>query len=271
MVQNIAGMLAKQVRLSIHARDAQPSLPCQPPLVMLHLMKSTAFLCAGLAGIVALTSCRKRNDSATDTEDSTASRMREQREIEEVPVPDFTAAVKDPQFLAAIKEAAALLGAQPAPLEGQESSLGGFSFDVPEAKIEAILFKAHTNFLAKGCYLFRYHQSFNIGGQPDKAGLLPTTDKYAVIAAMQTDGANADVYTADIIKWLKELEAEQPFVLTGVGFDYLEGNFTAPLKDPRGLARRMYKFCPDIVDQGTGTVEKLAKELQRGRLYFWWD
>jgi len=235
-------------------------------------MKTLATLVsAGVAVALALTACSKRSNSTSEAADTTDSTMHEQREIEEVPVPDFTAASKDQKFLQAVKEAATLLGSQPKPLEGQESALGGFSFDVPQARIEAFLFKAHTNFLAKGCYLFRYDQSFNIGGQPDKVGLLPTTDKYAVIAAMQTDGANADVYTADIIKWLKELESEQPFVLTGVGFDYLEGNFTAPLKDPKGLAKRMYRFCPDIVDQGVGTVEKLARELQKGRLYFWWD
>ncbi len=55
------------------------------------------------------------------------------------------------------------------------------------------------------------------------------------------------------------------------GFDYMEGFFTAPVKDPEALARRMYQFCPDIVDQGVGTVNKLARELRNGSLYFWWD
>ena len=81
-------------------------------------------------------------------------------------------------------------------------------------------------------------------------------------AATQLDALSARV---------KELEADQPFVLTGIGFDYMEGHFTTPVKDPGGLAIRMYQFCPDIVDQGVGTVEKLAAELQNGSLYFWWD
>jgi hypothetical protein len=33
----------------------------------------------------------------------------------------------------------------------------------------------------------------------------------------------------------------------------------------------MYQFCPDIVDQGVDTVSKLAQELKKGSLYFWWD
>jgi len=34
----------------------------------------------------------------------------------------------------------------------------------------------------------------------------------------------------------------------------------------------MYEFCPDIVDQGCGDVQTLAKDLKKTqRLYFWWD
>lgn len=44
------------------------------------------------------------------------------------------------------------------------------------------------------------------------------------------------------------------------------------MTEPRALAEQMYEFCPDIVDQGVGTVEKLARELKSsGRLFFWWD
>lgn len=190
------------------------------------------------------------------------------------PKPDFSAAAADPRFQQARNEAAALLGARPQPLtlnyQGGEVA-GGVSFDVPHDKAENILLQAHTDFLDKGFYLFRYEQSFGIGGDPDKVGLLPTGDKYAVMAAMDTNGDNYGIGAAGVIAWMKELEAEQPYVLTGIGFDYMEGRFTTPLKDPSGLAERMYQFCPDIVDQGVGSVGKLAEELQKGALYFWWD
>jgi hypothetical protein len=193
---------------------------------------------------------------------------------EPVPKPDFSDAAKSPAFQQAIKDAAVLLGAQPQPLHSQaenEEIKGGVSFDVPKEKIEAILRQAHTNFLARGFYLFRYDQNFGISGQPDKVGLLPTTDKYAVMAALDTNGDNYSIGTAGVIAWMKELEQEQPYVLTGIGFDYMEGYFTGPVKDPDALAKRMYQFCPDIVDQGVETVGKLARELQKGSLYFWWD
>ena len=38
------------------------------------------------------------------------------------------------------------------------------------------------------------------------------------------------------------------------------------------LARQQYLFCNDIVDQGVGDVESLAKTLLYSPVwYFWWD
>jgi hypothetical protein len=38
------------------------------------------------------------------------------------------------------------------------------------------------------------------------------------------------------------------------------------------LAQHLYEFCPDIVDQGCGSVDALADELaMTGRLVLWWD
>jgi uncharacterized protein DUF4253 len=89
---------------------------------------------------------------------------------------------------------------------------------------------------------------------------------------MGTNGANYDIGPDSIVAWLTALEREQPFVLTGIGFDWVSGRFTTPLADPDGLAQRFNAFCPDIVTQGTGTVAVLARELKRSReLYCWWD
>ena len=65
---------------------------------------------------------------------------------------------------------------------------------------------------------------------------------------------------------------EQPFTITRIRHDGMDGSFTSEIKAPAELAQRMYEFCPDIVDQGTMTVERLATSLEKERrLYFWWD
>lgn len=226
-----------------------------------------------IVAVVLLGGC-DRGDEETSGEDPTAGLPEKYKSQAPVPGPDFREPAKAAAFQQAIKDASALLGAQPQPLDtpAEDRDLsGGVSFDVPEAKVKKLLRKAHADFLAKGFYLFRHDQGFGIDGRPDKVGLLPTADKYAVIAAMGTNGDNFNIGTAGVIAWLRDLEGEQPFVLTGIGFDHLEGHFTSKVKDPRALARRMYQFCPDIVDQGVGSLGKLADELRNGTLYFWWD
>ena len=60
--------------------------------------------------------------------------------------------------------------------------------------------------------------------------------------------------------------------LIGVGFDHVEARFTGRVADPHAMAERLYKFCPDIVHQGTGSVAELASELRRLDTFFcWWD
>ena len=43
-------------------------------------------------------------------------------------------------------------------------------------------------------------------------------------------------------------------------------------EDALALAAEMYAYCPDIVDQGVGTLPKLSASLMASDWwYFWWD
>lgn len=102
--------------------------------------------------------------------------------------------------------------------------------------------------------------------------LVPSANQYAILAALGTNGMNYDLTTIDVIRWLRKMEQEAPFVIDGVGHDKVEGRFLNPVADVKSMAKKMYKFCPDIVDQGCGTVKRLAAELERThRFFFWWD
>jgi Domain of unknown function (DUF4253) len=47
------------------------------------------------------------------------------------------------------------------------------------------------------------------------------------------------------------------------------------LEQPKNLgffARAVYDFCPDVVDQGVGTIENLEQTIAESKqVYLWWD
>src|SRR5688572_15639358 len=129
--------------------------------------------------IVVLSGCERRDAEESETTETLPAKYKSQ---EPVPSPDFSDAAKTPSFRQAIRDASALLGAEPQGLESQVETgkiVGGVSFDVPQQKVNDLLRKAHATFLARGFYLFRYDPNYGIGGSPDKIALLPTADKYA--------------------------------------------------------------------------------------------
>ncbi|HEX5223390.1 MAG TPA: ankyrin repeat domain-containing protein [Verrucomicrobiae bacterium] len=197
---------------------------------------------------------------------------RKHKEPVEVAIPDFRKRAKKPEYQKAIEDLATITGKRAKPVTNEErNSLNGcVSFQVLTETADKILKEHHEKFLKRGCYLFKSNRGYTSG--KDTLTLLPTTNRAEVLAAFQTNGANCDIYTSDIIRWLDELEKTQPFVMTGAGFDWCEGRFAKPVVDSKKLAKQMYEFCPDIVDQGTGDVSRLALELKKTqRFFFWWD
>ena len=180
-------------------------------------------------------------------------------------------------FPGAVRALERLAGSAASPLTGIDT-LGrvvptpGFAVGVRAARAEGLVAGAQQRFLDRGFYLFRSEQHFGIRNAPDRVALFPRADPFEILRLMGTNGANYGIGSDSIVAWLRALGRDQPFVLTGIGFDWVEGRFTTDLRDPAALARRFYSFCPDIVDQGTETIAALVDELRRSRhLYCWWD
>ena len=181
---------------------------------------------------------------------------------------DFTERSQSPEFQNSLGMLSNELGLR---FTALDAIAGGVQATASYSSVEQNLVSWHQAALKHGAFLFRIDCNFDIANQPDVLAVLPTTDKYEVLQAVGTDGVNLDIDNAEVIAWLRTMEEQNPFTLTGAGLDFLEGHFVTPPQNADALAKRMYEFCPDIVDQGTGTVEALADELAKGKLYFWWD
>ena len=150
-----------------------------------------------------------------------------------------------------------------------DKNVNGIQFSVSQDNRERFVTKLQ-NLLNDDFIVYFSEQHF--GHQPDEITVLESSDKYDALRFEGCNGVNYGVHPEDIICYLEELEKTNPFILTGVGFDFVQGNFLSPPSNVEGLAQSMYEFCPDIVDQGTEDIEGLIEELKNSNsFYFWWD
>jgi hypothetical protein len=105
--------------------------------------------------------------------------------------------------------------------------------------------------------------------------LIPTRNDWEVPAYLRWGDWNAcpppEYHVSALRSWHDRYGAE----LVGINGDTM--NLRAARK-PAGrdealaLAHEQYRYCPDIVDQGTGTISALAATLMSSDWwYFWWD
>ena len=102
---------------------------------------------------------------------------------------------------------------------------------------------------------------------------IPTAKPYEVFAWVPFGGWNECPEPADMIKAARYWYEKHGAIPAVIGHDTLE--LTAkPLDRDTAMAVAMeqYALCPDIVDQGVGTVGALAHSLSQSAVwFFWWD
>lgn len=177
--------------------------------------------------------------------------------------PDLSSALNNSDYLEAVAQVEKWCGSRAVPLD---YAPGVFLFHI-DSRSDFDFESARQAITSKGFTLVWTDTLNHL-----EVGLFPTDDPLLALRAMGTNGANFDLSPDHVAKWLRELYAEHPFEITGLETDVVDGRFLAELPNTRKLAKRMYEFCPDVVDQGTGSVAALARVLKETRrLYFWWD
>jgi hypothetical protein len=118
--------------------------------------------------------------------------------------------------------------------------------------------------------VFKSEQNFGDG--PDRVAVLRSSDRYDALRTMGTNGTNYDIDTDSIITRLREWDRRYGLTLVGAGDDWVELEVGRAPSDWLALAHEIHELCPDVVDQGTETVEALAAELEKSRhIFLWWD
>ena len=78
--------------------------------------------------------------------------------------------------------------------------------------------------------------------------------------------------TEDLIKKLQDYDRQCGIDIFHAETDIIEFNLKKTPTDLAAFCQDLYKFCPDIVDQGVGSVEELKREITKSnRVYLWRD
>ncbi len=85
-------------------------------------------------------------------------------------------------------------------------------------------------------------------------------DPYALLREKQTQGANYDLTTEDIIARLDQWTEICSFKITDADVDSVSLQFTKLPDDLDEFAEDVYDLCPDVVEQGFGVFDEFAEE-----------
>jgi hypothetical protein len=150
-----------------------------------------------------------------------------------------------------------------------EAPAAGILVNTQPKSGRAVLTKLREQFAGTPYRAYLREDSFGTG--PDKVAIT-RADDLGYLAMVRTDGVNYDIEHEKVLERYQQWDKKYGLQLVGAGQDWLEAHFVHPPDDWKVFAKEVYAFCPDVVDQGTGTVDALAKEMQSGNLVFlWWD
>ncbi len=226
-------------------------------------------------GMMVLTSCGSGPDKPPESK--SLRRKAPQKKITAVKVdrgpkratpPDLSEKAKDPKYKAFVEK---LGEACRYPGRVTKEYEGGYTFVVLHDKVDELLEEWQPKSIENGAYFFRLKDSFGNGDAKDTLIVLPTPDRYEAVAVINPRDPKKKVGSQMIIDWLKDLEKEEPFMLTGVGRDFVGVTFNDSVKNVDALAKKVFEISPQTVTEGFQTVDALAKDLEEtNKMVLYW-
>jgi Domain of unknown function (DUF4253) len=96
--------------------------------------------------------------------------------------------------------------------------------------------------------------------------------QFDILRLARTDACNHDMGTEDLIRKLQSWHQTLDLDIFLAETDTIELRLNARPTDFGAFAKDVYEFCPDIVDQGIGSVEELEVAIRDYmQILLWWD
>lgn len=96
--------------------------------------------------------------------------------------------------------------------------------------------------------------------------------QFDILRLARSAALNYDLETEQVIPRFQELHRRFGIDIWRAETDTVVIRFDSLPADVRGLAAELYEFCPDIVDQGCGSVNALTEGIEANKAVpLWWD
>ncbi len=144
---------------------------------------------------------------------------------------------------------------------------GVFTETTEEKAIEFVK-KLKPKFKESGYLIFVFE------GEDDKKNIavIKGQDELDILRYRRTDGINHDLENENVVKKISEWKSKYGLIVIGCSRDWLQVEFDKLPTDIDAFANEVYEFCPDSVDQGVGTIDKLKEAIKEmNGLWLWWD
>lgn len=100
----------------------------------------------------------------------------------------------------------------------------------------------------------------------------PIDSQFEVVKQVGTWAPNYDLGNEDIISWLRQRNKEFDFDIIVVDNDRIEAYLNSKPKSIDQLAKQIYTFCPDVIEQGHENMEELIETIDKHNyMWLWWD
>lgn len=108
--------------------------------------------------------------------------------------------------------------------------------------------------------------------EPNQITILKAKNQFDILHFQKTDGGSYDISTTQIIEKLTLWDKLFGVNIIGADNSWVLFEIKKMPKDINWLANELYEFCPDILDQNFGEIEKLVEHLKNtNEIQLWWD
>ena len=150
---------------------------------------------------------------------------------------------------------------------------GLIMFDVPEAEARTIFNDFYNKIIYEGNYLYLTHLYFDsLKNSYFDIAIVKVETQYDVVKRVGTQSKNHDISNEQVIEKLKEWDKKVRFKIMVVDVDRIEAYMGNEAWNVKKFAREVSEFCPDIIDQGYGSLDAMIKDYKANKYFWlWWD